>query len=205
MNRFLRCAASVAAATAVAVGVPSIAYATTTAAQDGSGRAAASLALPPYQTWLDDVAAAAGPAETYLDERLPDSSMRAAIVLDIDNTSLQTAYRPGLTSPATPAVLEVARQAVEAGASVFFVTARPQVLGWQSEVNLRSAGYPFTGIYLRPWFDTRPDQALKTAARTAIESRGYTIVVNIGNSVSDLAGGHAERTFKLPDYDGQLA
>jgi hypothetical protein len=53
--------------------------------------------------------------------------------------------------------------------------------------------------------ETAPDQALKTAARTAIENRGYTIVANIGNSVSDLAGGHAERTFKLPDYDGQLA
>ncbi|MEU4217482.1 HAD family acid phosphatase [Actinoplanes sp. NPDC026623] len=205
MNRFLRCAASVATATAVAVGAPATAYATTTAAQDGSGRAAASLALPPYQTWLDDVAAVAGPAESYLDERLPDSSVRAAIVLDIDNTSLQTGYRPGLTSPATPAVLEVARQAAEAGAAVFFVTARPQVLGWQSEANLRSAGYPFTGIYLRPWFDTQPDQALKTAARTAIERRGYTIVANIGNSVSDLASGHAERAFKLPDYDGQLA
>jgi hypothetical protein len=205
MNRFLRCAASVAAATVVAVGVPSAAHATTTAAQDGSGRAAASLALPPYQTWLDDVAAAVGPAEAYLDQRLPDPSVRTAIVLDIDNTSLQTAYRPGLTSPATPAVLEAARRAAEAGAAVFFVTARPQVLRWQSELNLRSAGYPFTDIYLRPWFDTQPDQALKTAARTAIESRGYTIVANIGNTASDLAGGHAERTFKLPDYEGQLA
>jgi hypothetical protein len=72
-------------------------------------------------------------------------------------------------------------------------------------VNLRAEEYPFDGIYLRPWFNTQSDQALKTAARTAIESRGYRIVANIGNSASDLAGGHAERTFKLPDYDGQLA
>jgi hypothetical protein len=204
MNRPLHYGAAVAAA-AIALGVPSAAHASTTTAPGGSDRAAAALALPAYQTWLDDVSAVADQAESYLDERLPDSSVHAAIVLDIDNTSLQTAYRPGLTSPATPAILEVARQASEAGAAVFFVTARPQLLGWQSEANLRSEGYPFTGIYLRPWFNTQPQQALKTAARTAIENRGYTIVANIGNSASDLAGGHAERAFKLPDYDGQLA
>ncbi|MEU7904922.1 HAD family acid phosphatase [Actinoplanes sp. NPDC049118] len=203
MNSLLRCAAAVATATALATGVPAPAHATPTV-QGTSHRAAASLSLPPYQTWLDDVTAVADRAESYLDDRLPDSSVRAAIVLDIDNTALQTAYRPGLTSPATPAVLEVARQAADSGAAVFFVTARPQILGWQSEANLRWEGYPFAGIYLRPWFDTQPDQALKTAARTAIENRGYTIVANIGNSASDLAGGHAERTFKLPDYDGRL-
>jgi hypothetical protein len=45
---------------------------------------------------------------------------------------------------------------------------------------------------------------MKTNARIAIENSGYTIVANVGNSATDLAGGHAERTFKLPDYDGQL-
>lgn len=204
MNTLLLRAAAVATATVVAIGVPAAAH----AAPAGPVRpapATAAVALPPYQTWLDDVAAVAGPAADHLDDRLPDTSARTAIVLDIDNTSLQTAYRPGLTSPATPGILELARQAAADGAAVFFVTARPQVLGWQSEANLRGAGYPFTGIYLRPWFNTQSDQALKTAARTAIENRGYTIVANLGNSASDLAGGHAERTFKLPDYDGQLA
>ncbi|WP_346197467.1 HAD family acid phosphatase [Couchioplanes caeruleus] len=47
-------------------------------------------------------------------------------------------------------------------------------------------------------------QTLKTNARIAIERRGYTIVASIGNSATDLGGGHAERTFKLPDYNGQL-
>jgi hypothetical protein len=205
MNSLLRRAAAVAAAAAVAVSVPSAAHATTTDARGLADHAAVSLALPPYQTWLDDVTAVADQAEHYLDDRLPDPPAQPAIVLDIDNTSLQTAYRPGLTSPATPGILELAQQAADAGAAVFFVTARPQILGWQSEANLRGEGYPFTGIYLRPWFNTQPEQALKTAARTAIERRGYTIVANIGNSPSDLAGGHAERTFKLPDYDGQLA
>lgn len=40
----------------------------------------------------------------------------------------------------------------------------------------------------------------KTAARIDIESRlGYTIIANIGDQDSDLRGGHAERTFKVPN------
>lgn len=33
----------------------------------------------------------------------------------------------------------------------------------------------------------------------------YVVRPSIGNSATDLSGGHAERTFKLPDYDGQLS
>jgi hypothetical protein len=126
-------------------------------------------------------------------------------VLDIDNTALQTTYRPGLQSPATGPVLDVARQARAGGAAVFFVTARPEFLRGQTQLNLRAVGYTVAGLYMRPWFDTRTDDALKTAARTAIEDKGYVIVANIGNNDTDLAGGHAERTFKLPDYDGRLS
>ncbi len=165
---------------------------------------AAAAALPSYHRWIADVTAVAGDAARYLDGRLPGSGERTAIVLDIDNTALQTAYRPGLRSPATGPVRDVARQATADGAAVFFVTARPEILRLQTAGNLRAAGYTSSGLYMRPWFDTRSDAALKTAARTAIEANGYTIVANIGNNDSDLTGGHAERTFKLPDYHGQL-
>jgi hypothetical protein len=190
------------AATALTLGLPAAAEAAPSPAP--ASAVSAHLALPPYETWIADVTAVADDAADHLDGRLPDPGIKAAIVLDIDNTALQTTYRPGLTSPATPAILAVARQAKADGAAVFFVTARPEILGWQSEANLRAVGYPFSGIYLRPWFNTQPDADLKTAARTAIEARGYRIVANIGNSDTDLAGGHADRTFKLPDYDGQL-
>ncbi|MEV4640577.1 HAD family acid phosphatase [Actinoplanes sp. NPDC049548] len=161
-------------------------------------------ALPPYSTWIADVTAVATQASGYLGDVLPNPSARPAIVLDIDNTALQTTYRPGLTSPATGPILDLARQARDDGAAIFFITARPEILGWQTEVNLRSVGYPVERIYLRPWFNTQPDAELKTDARKAIEAQGYRIVANIGNSPSDLSGGHADRTFKLPDYDGQL-
>jgi hypothetical protein len=39
----------------------------------------------------------------------------------------------------------------------------------------------------------------KSAARADIESKGYTIIANVGDQFSDLAKGHAEMTFKVPD------
>ncbi|HWS37108.1 MAG TPA: HAD family acid phosphatase [Actinoplanes sp.] len=163
--------------------------------------AAAAPALPSRQTWLADVTTVTDQAAVYLDGRLPDSSVRAAIVLDIDNTALQSRYKP---YDATPGVLALARQARADGAAVFFVTARPEIIEAATEINLRVVGYQWTDIYTRPTFNFDDNQTLKTKARTDIERRGYTIVANVGNSATDLGGGHAERTFKLPDYDGQL-
>lgn len=165
----------------------------------------ATLALPPYEQWLAEVRTVTDEASAYLDARLPDTSRRTAIVLDIDNTALQTTYRPGLTSPATPGVLDLARQAQAEGAAVFFVTSRPEILRGQTIGNLSREGYPRTGLLMRGWIDFRSDEARKTAHRRAIERMGYTIVANVGNNDHDLRGGSAERTFKLPDYDGQLS
>ena len=39
----------------------------------------------------------------------------------------------------------------------------------------------------------------KSATRAHIESLGYDIVANFGDQFSDLEGGHADRTFKLPN------
>jgi predicted secreted acid phosphatase len=161
-------------------------------------------ALPSRQAWLAEVTAVTDTARQYLASRLPDRGIKAAIVLDIDNTALETRYSPRPVTPATAPVLELARQAQEAGAVVFFVTARPQILQPWTEYNLRTVGYRWAGLYTRPTFNFDDNQELKTDARIAIEKRGYTIVANVGNSATDLGGGHAERTFKLPDYNGQL-
>jgi hypothetical protein len=214
MRSLLSVSAGIAAATAFAIAAPTAAYAVTPTPTPAPAPRAVTAAhpqssvqvkaLPSYETWIADVTAVAAKASAYLGSRLPDSSIRPAIVLDIDNSSLQTTYRPGVASPAIQPILDVAQQAAAAGAAVFFVTARPQILGWQSEANLRGVGYPVDDIYLRPWFNTQPDAELKTAARVDIEAKGYTIVANIGNKESDLSGGHAERTFKLPDYNSEL-
>ena len=167
--------------------------------------AAASAALPAESVWLADVTVVTNQASAYLSTRLPDASVKAAIVLDIDNTSLETTYTTGLVYPATPPVLALALQAKKAGAAVFFVTARTQLIDAVTRSNLSDVGYPIDGMYSRPVLDFESNQSLKTNARIAIEKLGYTIVANVGNSATDLAGGHAERTFKLPDYDGALS
>ena len=38
-----------------------------------------------------------------------------------------------------------------------------------------------------------------TPERKKLVDQGYTIIVNIGDQMSDLDGGFAERTFKLPN------
>lgn len=163
-------------------------------------------ALPSYDTWLADVAAVAGTAERYLDARLPAAGVRAAVVLDIDNTALAEAYSSDrIFYPATAPILEVAQQAKADGAAIFFVTARPEIIYLWTQHNLGEVGYPVDGLYARATFDFSSNETMKTNARIAIERRGYTIVANLGNNTSDLNGGHAERTFKLPDYDGQLS
>ena len=43
------------------------------------------------------------------------------------------------------------------------------------------------------------DDPVQVATRQLIESQGYDIVANVGDQLSDLEGGFADRTFKLPN------
>jgi hypothetical protein len=190
---------TVATSTMLTTGLAATASAAPAASKPAATSALA--ALPSYETWLADVRTVTDQAAAYLGARLPDDGVRAAVVLDIDNTALQSKYQP---YDATPTVLALARQARDAGAAIFFVTARPEIIEAATALNLTVVGYRWTGIYSRPTLNFDDNQTLKTEARIDIERRGYTIVANVGNSATDLAGGHAERTFKLPDYDGQL-
>jgi len=45
----------------------------------------------------------------------------------------------------------------------------------------------------------RSGAPLQDRHRSQIEADGYTIIANIGDQASDLQGGHAEKTFKLPN------
>ena len=91
--------------------------------------------------------------------------------------------------------------------AVFFVTGRYQENDAQTwtEKNLSNAGYRgWDGLYLRdPATRGRPVSEHKIKARKDIESRGFTIIANVGDQESDLAGdltgNHAERTFKVPN------
>jgi predicted secreted acid phosphatase len=156
--------------------------------------------------WLADVSTDLAPAWAYVEQYVADPTAdRPAIVLDIDNTSLQTYFHP-ITVPAVPQVLDLVDYAHDHGISIFFVTARPDFIAPITRFTLEKAGYPVDGLYGRDLGDLfEPVQEFKTDMRTDIENQGYTIIANIGNNWTDLEGGHAEATFKLPDYNGLLS
>ncbi|MEU3952057.1 HAD family acid phosphatase [Streptomyces achromogenes] len=170
--------------------------------------ATATAAKVDYATWQKDCQAVMDQALPYLRQRIAAArpGEKQAIVFDIDNTTLETDFGFSYPQPANRPVLEAARYAQEHGVSLFFVTARPGVLYWPTEYNLEHDGYEVSGLHVRGLTDLFKDvAAYKTAQRAGIENDGYTIIANIGNNATDLSGGHAEKTFKLPDYDGQLS
>ncbi|MER5858716.1 MULTISPECIES: HAD family acid phosphatase [unclassified Streptomyces] len=161
-----------------------------------------------YATWQQDCQTVMNDALPYLKERIAAAKPgeKQAIVFDIDNTTLETDFGFSFPQPANKPVLNVARYAQEHGVKLFFVTARPGIVYWPTEYNLEHDGYDVSGLYVRGLLDLFKDVAsYKTAQRVGIENQGYTIIANIGNSATDLSGGHAEKTYKLPDYNGQLS
>ncbi|WP_438302742.1 HAD family acid phosphatase [Streptomyces sp. HUAS TT11] len=162
-----------------------------------------------YATWQADVKAVVDQAVLYVQQRTANTAgQRTAIVFDIDNTTLETDFHPWYQLPtlAVRPSLELAKYAKSRGVSVFFVTARPGIIASETKWNLKAVGYPVDGLYVRDLPDLFDEVSeYKTGKRAAIEALGYSIIANVGNNASDLVGGHAERTFKLPDYDGQLS
>jgi acid phosphatase len=173
-----------------------------------------------------DCVAVAARARAYLDRRARQVPKPAA-VFDIDETSLSNwpAYRVngwtrftagecdlekgpcGLRawqamakSKAIPATLDLVRHARSLGVAVFFISGRPPSLRDATERNLRAEGYDWDGVVLLPGgvtFNSAAD--FKAPERRRLAEQGYTILISIGDQESDLAGGFAERTFKLPN------
>jgi predicted secreted acid phosphatase len=69
--------------------------------------------------------------------------------------------------------------------------------------NLDKAGYKGVSpdhLFMRPADSHGLVAPYKTHARAEVEKRfNVTIIANVGDQESDLAGGHAERTFKVPN------
>ncbi|MFB0628774.1 HAD family acid phosphatase [Streptomyces sp. AB3(2024)] len=217
-HRTRAAAAAVVAATALTL-LPATAAAAAPAARAAAPVAAPAASAPggnaailgiDYATWQRDVAAVVDAARPAIEQRIAASPAgeKPAIVLDIDNSSLETDFHWFWTFP-TPAIDKVralTRYASDRGVAIFFVTARPGIVYSLTERNLKAVGYPVDGLYVRD-LPALFEQVstYKTAKRAEIEARGYTIIANIGNNESDLVGGHAERTVKLPDYGGKLS
>jgi acid phosphatase len=177
--------------------------------------------------YLREIAAIAAEAQAYLAAH-PLNVVKPALVLDIDETALSNwreirindfGYIPngscdiergpcgvnaweqmGAADAITP-VLELFKSARARNIDVFFITGRKESHRAATAANLRSVGFDgFTAVAHKP-----DDMRVKSAAdykapeRAKIAAAGYTILANVGDQPSDLAGGYAERAFLLPN------
>ena len=131
--------------------------------------------------------------------------------------------------PAVPGMVNMVTKAAARGYTIIFLTGRPATQEAATLGNLTSdgigvdAGYPQPstlndgedGLFTKPAVADYPDYLkaacaadpngscttvhYKSATRAHIESLGYDIVANFGDQFSDLKGGYADRTFKLPN------
>jgi predicted secreted acid phosphatase len=123
--------------------------------------------------------------------------------LNVARACGQAAWEKSEAAPAIAATLALFNAAKAHGVAVFFVTGRRETAeeSAATEDNLRKAGYDgWAGIFLRPPESHEASIAVyKSGARAKIEAQGYHIIANVGDQQSDLALGHAERAFKLPN------
>ncbi len=118
--------------------------------------------------------------------------------------------------PATPAMVGFVNTAAAMGYSIFGLTGRNDNQKAATLGNLAKVGYtPFTadnfytkwtgvGASVQPSYITCAAASCTTVeykalTRKHIESLGYTITLNVGDQWSDLQGGYAEKSVKLPN------
>jgi predicted secreted acid phosphatase len=162
----------------------------------------------------------ASQAKQYLQTRVAAQkpSDKLAIVLDIDETSLSN-YPDMLalnfggtfeeivqaedkgTDAAIKPTLALFQYAKAHHIAVFFITGRTEKARQATIQNLEAVGFQnWDGLSFRPeHYHEKSIAIFKTAARKAIAEQGYDIVLNMGDQESDLRGGYADKTFKLPN------
>ncbi|HEY1337082.1 MAG TPA: HAD family acid phosphatase [Bryobacteraceae bacterium] len=157
-------------------------------------------------------------ARSYADTRVKAAGKdeRLAAVFDIDETALsnyevmadcgfcsgraQSRLYSNVKAQAIPPVLDLFNFVKSKGVKVFFVTGRSDTQRENTARNLKEVGYlDYEDLLMRPAGNTEPARLMKPVRRQSIVDKGYTIILNIGDQASDLAGCCAERTFKLPN------
>lgn len=168
----------------------------------------------PYWQDVDEVI---GRAQAYLEENLSRfEGKKPAIVLDIDETSISNlgymkqadyGYVPDLwtawiesgQAPPIESTLSLFRYARKNGVAVIFISSRDNSQQKLTARNLERAGYTdYQALILRT-SGAPTSAAFKAGVRKKLSEQGYFIVLNIGDQFSDLEGGYAEATFKLPN------
>jgi hypothetical protein len=181
----------------------------------------------PTSNYAHQVAGIEQQIKTYLSHR-PHKHGRPAIVLDVDDTTLLTynyelengfAYNPTTNAAYVEAekmsavfgMPALVNWAQAQGYTIFYLTGRPESQRDATAGNLAKVGYQepdAAHLFLKN--TANPPEYLscgstcttiqyKSGTRAHIESLGYDITADIGDQYSDLEGGHADRTYKVPN------
>ena len=178
--------------------------------------------------YLTDLQLAAAPAISWINDEAPRVD-RPAVVFDIDETSLSNweaikandfgrvidgpctklpegpcgwqAWDLRAQSTVIQPTMEIFTAATDRGATIFFITGRPESQRVATERNLQAVGYTgYAYLFMEPNGSHYVSAAdFKAPQRADIEQRGYTIIANVGDQPSDLDGGFSERTYLLPN------
>jgi hypothetical protein len=154
---------------------------------------------------------------------------KPAIVVDVDDTTLltynferqigynfdpklQDEYLRTTDMDAVFGMKKLVNWAHDSGITVFFLTGRAEHQRDWSVRNLKNVGYKAPvdtkHFYLKdkehppPYLECGSDCTTveyKSGTRKHFEDEGFRILANFGDQFSDLKGGHAERTYKLPN------
>ncbi|MFL6061840.1 MAG: HAD family acid phosphatase [Marmoricola sp.] len=151
-----------------------------------------------------------------------------AVLFDVDDTLLNTysyeiyssfVYNPTSNAAfvnsgvfrAVPHMVALEHWAESHGYAIFFLTGRPETQRAGTVSNLVNEGYDVTSsrlflkdygvdTWLSPCASACTTTQYKSLTRKHIEDDlGYRIVGNFGDQYSDLLGGYADRTFKIPN------
>lgn len=171
-----------------------------------------------------EVAAVAAQAGRWIEERAGQTrespgrvtSGKMTVILDLDETLLSnwpemvaldfghssatwSAWVAEGRAPVIEPVREVYRTARRLGVDVIFLTGRRERDRPGTEKNLKAIDCAnYAALICKPDTDKGSSAAFKTAVRKRLTEEGRVIIANIGDQQSDLVGGFAERTFKLP-------
>ncbi len=164
-----------------------------------------------------DIAAVAAEADRWIAQRAARGGAKLTVVLDLDETLLDnlshmeendfawirdrwTTWVAEARAPAIEPVRAVYRTARRLGVDVVYITGRPERDRPGTERNLKAIGCDdYAALICKPDAEKGTSAAYKTAARKRLVDAGRTIIANLGDQESDLSGGYAERTFKLPN------
>lgn len=130
--------------------------------------------------------------------------------------ALQDVWVQDQRFPATPAMVAFVTEAADIGYTIFGLTGRKDTQKDATLANLTKDGYTDfaadrfytkwtgTGTSLQPSYITCAlarctTVEYKSQTRKHIESLGYDIKLNVGDQFSDLKGGYADDTIKLPN------